>query len=37
MSRSKTNFQDIAKLKYQILPYLKNIEKLIIKKAELFR
>ena len=29
---TETNFQDIAKLKSQILPYLKNIEKLIIKR-----
>ncbi|MEC8100411.1 MAG: hypothetical protein VX089_04260 [Pseudomonadota bacterium] len=29
---SKTNFQDIAILKAQILPYLRNIEKLIIKR-----
>ena len=34
---SKTNFQDIGKLKSQILPYLRNIEKLIIKRQELFR
>ena len=29
---TKTNFQDITKLKSQILPYLRNIEKLIIKR-----
>ena len=29
---SKNNFQDIAKLKSQILPYLKNIETLINKR-----
>ena len=29
---SKINFQDIAILKAQILPYLRNIEKLIIKR-----
>jgi len=29
---TKTNFQDIAKLKSQILPYLRNIERLIIKR-----
>ena len=29
---TKTNSQDITKLKSQILPYLRNIEKLIIKR-----
>ena len=31
---TKTNSQDITKLKSQILPYLRNIEKLIIKKKK---